>query len=94
MLKMNKMDLIFEEAVFSRNKNLHVIYTATMRHLKIAGESDVIGVAMATFTFQYGRYLSYKKMYLENEFSDPHFLFSKTISYCTINSLTNLKKKC
>ena len=35
MLKMDKLDLIFEEIVFSRNKNLYVIYTATMEHFKI-----------------------------------------------------------
>ena len=35
MLRMDKLDLIFEEMVFSRNKNLYVIYTATMEHLII-----------------------------------------------------------
>ena len=68
MLKMEKLDLIFEETVF-------VIYTATMKHLKIGKKSDVIAVSMATMTFQYDGYLSFKLMLLENEFGDPHFLF-------------------
>ena len=62
MLKMDKLDLIFEEMVFFRNKNLYAIYTATMEHLKIGEKSDVIGVSMATMTFQYGGYLSFKQM--------------------------------
>ena len=48
--------------VFSGNKNLYVIYTATMKHLKIGEKSDVIAVSMATMTFQYGGYLSFKIM--------------------------------
>ena len=62
MLKMDKLDLIFEEIVFSRNKNLYVTYTATKKHLKIGKKSDVIVVSMATMTFHYGRYLSFKLM--------------------------------
>ena len=48
MFKMDKLDLIFEEMVFCRNKNLYVIYTATMKHLKIDEKSDVIAVSMVT----------------------------------------------
>ena len=33
-----------------------------MKHLKIGEKSDVIIVAMATMTFQYGGYLSFKLM--------------------------------
>ena len=62
MLKMDKLDLIFEKLVFSRNKNFYVIYTATMKHVKIGKKSDVIAVSMATMTFQYGGYLSFKLM--------------------------------
>ena len=62
MLKMDKLDLIFEKMVFYRNKNLFVIYTATMKHLKIGKKSDVVAVSMATVMFQYGRYLSFKLM--------------------------------
>ena len=62
MLKMDKLDLIFEEMVLCRNKILYVMYTATMKHLKIGEKSDVIIVAMATMTFQYGGYLSFKLM--------------------------------
>ena len=62
MLKMDKLDLIFEEMVFSRNKTLYVTYTATMEHLKIGEKSDVITVSMATVTFQYCGYLSFKLM--------------------------------
>ena len=61
-LKMDKLDLIFEEMVFSRKKNLYVIYTATMEHFKIGEKSDVIAVSMATMTFQYSGYLSFKLM--------------------------------
>ena len=59
---MDKLDLIFEEIVFSRNKNLCVIYTATMEHLKIGEKSDAIAVCMTTMTFQYGENLSFKLM--------------------------------
>ena len=58
MLKIDKLDLISEEMVFCRNKNLYVMYTATMKHLKIGEKSDVIAVSMTTMTFQYGGYLS------------------------------------
>ena len=60
MLKIDKLDLIFEEMVFSRNKNLYVIFTASMKHLKIGKESDVMAVSMATMMFQSGGYLSFK----------------------------------
>ena len=59
---MDKLDLIFEEMVFSRNKNLYLIYTATTKHLKIGKKSDVIAVSMATMTFQYGGYFKFKLM--------------------------------
>ena len=59
MLRMDKLDLIFEEMVFSRNKNLYIIYTATMEN---GEKSFVIAVSMATMTFQYGGYLSFKLM--------------------------------
>ena len=62
-----------------------------MKHRKIGEKSDVIAVSMATMTFQYGGYLSFKQMLLANEFGDPHF-FLKAISYSTINNLTNFKK--
>ena len=62
MLKMYKLDQIFEEMEFSRNKNLKVIYTATMKHLEISEKSEVIAVSMATITIQYGEYLSFKLM--------------------------------
>ena len=61
MLRMDKLDLIFEVMVFSTNKKLHVIYTATMEHLKIGYLiSYVIAVSMATMTSQYGGYLGFK----------------------------------
>ena len=59
---MDKLDLIFEEMVFCRNKNLYVIYTATMKHLKIGEKTDVIAVSIATMMFQYGGHLSFKLM--------------------------------
>ena len=59
---MYKLDLIFEEVVFCRNENFCVMYTATMKHLKIGEKSDVIAVSMATMAFQYGVYLSFKLM--------------------------------
>ena len=33
-----------------------------MKHVKIGKKSDVIAVSMATMTFQYGGYLSFKLM--------------------------------
>ena len=57
MLKMDKLELIFEEVVFCRNKNLCVMYKTKMKHLKIGEKSDVIAVSMATMTFHYGGYL-------------------------------------
>ena len=51
---MDKLDLIFEEMVLPRNKTLHVIYTVTIKHLKIGEKSDFNAVSMATMTFQYG----------------------------------------
>ena len=62
MLKIDKLDLIFEEMEFFRNENLYVIYTTTMEHLKIGEKNDVITVSMATVTFQYGGYLGLKLM--------------------------------
>ena len=60
MLKMDQSDLIFEDMVFYKNKNLYVTFTATMKHPKIGKKSDVITVSMATMTFQYGGYLSFE----------------------------------
>ena len=57
---MDKLDLVFEEMVFSRNKNLYVIYTATVKQLKIGEKSDVIAVSMAAVAFQCGGCLSLK----------------------------------
>ena len=62
MLKTDKLDLIFEGMVLSGNKNLYVMYTATMKHLKIGEKSDVIAVSLATMTSQYDRCLSLKLM--------------------------------
>ena len=62
MLKMDKLDSIFEDMVFSRNKNSYDLFTATMKDLKIGEKSDVIAVSMATMKFQYGGYLSFKLM--------------------------------
>ena len=72
---MENFDLIFEEMVFSRDKNLYLIYTATMKHLKIDEKSDVIAVVMTTVTFQYNGYLKFKQILLENKFCDPTFYF-------------------
>ena len=92
---MDKLDLIFQEIVFSRNKNLYVVYTATMEHPKIGEKSDVIAVSMTTMTFQYGGYLSsivavymtYKFLFLEKL---NLFLFSKVKSNLSIlNTFTN-----
>ena len=47
MLKMDKLDKWY----FCKNKNLCVMYTATMKHLKIGKKSDVIAVSMAIMTF-------------------------------------------
>ena len=47
---------------------------------------------MATMAFQYGGYLRFKLVYLENKLGVPHFLFHKTISYITINYVNNFKK--
>ena len=48
-----------------------------MQHLKIGNKSDAITVVIATMMFQYGGYLRFKLILLENKFSDPHprFLF-------------------
>ena len=62
MFRIDKLDLIFEEMVFSRNNKLYVTYTAKMRHLKIGEKGDVIAVSMATMTFQYAEYLNCKLM--------------------------------
>ena len=60
MLKMDKLGLIFEEMVFPKKQTLCVVYTATIKHPKNGLKSDVITVAMATMTFQYGGYLRFK----------------------------------
>ena len=70
------------------------MYRATIELLKNGQKGDVIAVAMATMTFKYGGYLRFKLVYLENQFGDPHFLFYKTLSYITINYVTNFKKFC
>ena len=59
MLKMEKLDLIFKEMIFSGNKNLYAIYTATMKQIKIGEKSDVSYVTMTTMTFQYSGFLSF-----------------------------------
>ena len=44
------------------------MYAATIKHLKIGEESDVITVVMAAMTFQYG------DIYFENKFGDNFLL--------------------
>ena len=60
MLNTDTLDLIVEEMVFPGNQTLYAIYTVTIEHLKNGLIRDVIAVAMATTTFQYGGYLRIK----------------------------------
>ena len=54
MLKMHKLDQVFEEMLFARNQKLYTICTATIKQLGIGHKSDVTTVAMATMTIQDG----------------------------------------
>ena len=71
---------------------MYVIYTAAMKHLKIGKKSDIIAVSMGTMTFQYGGYFSFKLVYLENEFGDPHFFILKN-NFLWYNELSDHFKK-
>ena len=69
MLKMDKLDLIFERMVFSRNKSQFVIYIGLQRQLSIGK------LAMATFKLIQLGNLTFRLIQLENNFSDPIFYF-------------------
>ena len=60
MLKMRKLDHLFEEMMLFTNRNLYIIYTATIKQSK----SDVTTVAMATMTIQDGRYFCFERILL------------------------------
>jgi hypothetical protein len=64
MLKMRKLDHLFEEMMLFTNRNLYIIYTATIKQSKIAQKSDVTTVTMATMTIQDGRYSGFKRILL------------------------------
>jgi hypothetical protein len=46
------------------NRNLYIIYTATIKQSKIGQKSDVTTVAMATMTIQDGRYFGFERILL------------------------------
>ena len=64
MLKMRKLDHLFEEMMLFTNRNLYIIYTATIKQSKIGQKSDVTTVAMATMTIQDGRYFCFERILL------------------------------
>jgi hypothetical protein len=61
---MRKLDHLFEEMMLFTNRNLYIIYTATIKQSKIGRKSDVITVAMATMTIQDGRYFDFERILL------------------------------
>jgi hypothetical protein len=63
MLKTHKLDQLFEEMLFARNKKLYTIYTATIKQLEIGHIGDVTTVAMTTMMIQDGRYFGLKNLY-------------------------------
>ena len=64
MLKMRKLNHLFEEMMLFTNRNLYIIYTATIKQSKIGQKSDVTTVAMATMTIQDGRYFGFERILL------------------------------
>jgi hypothetical protein len=86
MLKMRKLDHLFEEMMLFTNRNLCIIYTATIKQSKIGQKSDVTTVAMATMTIQDGRYFGFERIYFKKRSVTPIFYFRKhfLIVQCTI----------
>ena len=64
MLKMRKLDHLFEEMMLFTNRNLYIIYTAATKQSKIGQKSDVTTVAMAKMTIQDGRYFGFERILL------------------------------
>jgi hypothetical protein len=61
---MRKLDHLFEEMMLFTNRNLYIIYTATIKQSKIGQKSDVTTDAMATMTIQDGRYFDFERILL------------------------------
>ena len=64
--------------VLSRNKNLHTINSATIKHSEILHISDVATVGMATTTIQDDEYYGLNAFYFKNRQVTPfNFCFRK-----------------
>ena len=77
MLKMRKLDHLFEEMMLFTNRNLYIIYIATIKQSKIGQKSDVTTVAMATMTFKMADILTLNAFYFKKRSVTPIFYFRK-----------------
>jgi hypothetical protein len=58
----------------------------------MSNKNDVIVVAIATMTFQYGRHFAFKRILLEKTSGYPHFLFDEKFSTSIMEYLNEFKK--
>ena len=66
---------IFSGLLLVRKQKLCDLYKTILLELEMINKNDVVVVAMATMTFQYGRHFGFKRISLEKTSGYPHFLF-------------------
>jgi hypothetical protein len=57
-------------------------------------KNDVIAVALATMTSQYGRHFGFKRILLEKTSDYPRFIFHEKFSSSIMEYLNEFKKFC
>ena len=68
------------------------LYKTIFLELEMIYKNDVIVVAMATMTFQYGRHFGFKRILLEKTFGYPHFLIHEKFCTSIMEYLNEFKK--
>jgi hypothetical protein len=71
----------FSGLLLVRKQKLCDLYKTIFLELGMINKNDVIVVAMATMTFQYGRHFGFKRILLEKTSGYPHFYFMKKLFY-------------
>ena len=69
---------IFSGLLLVRKQELGDLYKTIFLKLEMINKNDVIAVAMATMTFQYGRHFGFKRILLEKLPVTSIFYFTKT----------------
>ena len=83
---------MFSGLLLVRKQELCNLYKTIFLELQMINKHDVIVVAMATMTFQYGRHFGVKRILLEKTSGYPHFLFHEKFCISIMEYLNEFKK--